>query len=30
MESVTVVRIFSGILFVVVMSVLIWRRKKIA
>jgi Trk-type K+ transport system membrane component len=30
MDSVTVIRIFSGILFVVVLSVLIWRRKKIA
>jgi hypothetical protein len=30
MDSVTVIRLFSGILFVVVLSVLIWRHKKIA
>lgn len=30
MDSVTVIRVFSGILFVVVLSVLIWRRKKTA
>jgi LPXTG-motif cell wall-anchored protein len=30
MDSVTVIRIFSGVLFVVVLSVLFWRRKKTA
>ena len=30
MDSVTVVRLLSGILFVVVLSVLIWLRKKTA
>ncbi len=30
MDSVTMIRVFSGILFVVVLSVVIWRRKKLA
>jgi hypothetical protein len=30
MDSVTVIRVFSGLLFMVVLSVLIWRRKKTA
>ena len=30
MDSVTVIRVFSGILFVVVLSVVIWRRKRTA
>ncbi len=30
MDSVTVIRVFSGILFVVVLSVVVWRRKKTA
>ncbi len=29
MDSVTVIRVLYGILFVVVLSVLIWRRKKV-
>ena len=30
MDSVSVIRVLSGVLFVVVLSVLFWRRKKIA
>jgi hypothetical protein len=30
MDSVTVIRALSGVLFVVVLSVMIWRRKKTA
>lgn len=30
MDGVTVIRVLSGILFVAVLSVVIWRRKKLA
>ncbi len=30
MDSVTMIRVFSGILFVAVLSLVIWRRKKTA
>jgi len=30
MDSVTVIRALSGVLFVIVLSVMIWRRKKTA